>query len=182
MFHYRIDAELSLRLAEERHASEAYGLVRQNIDHLKKWMPWATADYSLDNAQHYIRENLQRFAERQGFGLDIIFQNRMAGSIGYNTINWQDKKTELGYWLGTAFQGRGLMTRACRALIDHAFAEFKLNRVEILCGVDNVRSRAIPERLGFQQEGLVRQAEWIHDHFHDLVIYGMLADEWPTGN
>jgi ribosomal-protein-serine acetyltransferase len=56
----------------------------------------------------------------------------------------------------------------------------KLNRVEINCGVENKKSRKIPEKLGFREEGVIRQAKWLHDHFYDLVIYGMLADEWQN--
>ena len=70
------------------------------------------------------------------------------------------------------------MTRACRALVDYAFSELGLNRIEIQCAVQNVKSRAIPERLDFTQEGVIRQAEWLYDHYNDHVIYGMLAEEW----
>jgi ribosomal-protein-serine acetyltransferase len=70
------------------------------------------------------------------------------------------------------------MTEAVRALVAYAFEVWKLNRVEIRAAVANVRSRAIPERLGFKQEGVLRQAERIGDRFEDLVVYSMLAGEW----
>jgi ribosomal-protein-serine acetyltransferase len=50
--------------------------------------------------------------------------------------------------------------------------------VEIQCGEDNHKSRAIPERLGFQQEGIIRDGEFLYDHFHDVVVYGLLKKEW----
>ena len=74
------------------------------------------------------------------------------------------------------------MTKSCRALIEHAFRELRLNRVEIYCAVENSRSRRIPARLGFVEEGVHRQAEWVHDHFKDLVSYSMLAREWKLRN
>lgn len=74
------------------------------------------------------------------------------------------------------------MTRACQAMITYAFHTMKLNKVEIRCATENVRSRAIPERLGFKEEGLIRQAEWLYDHYVDLVVYGLLASEWPQNN
>ncbi|HSK70354.1 MAG TPA: GNAT family protein, partial [Pyrinomonadaceae bacterium] len=67
-----------------------------------------------------------------------------------------------------------------RALIDHAFNELKLNRVEIRCGFENTKSRRIPEKLGFKEEGVIKQAEWLHDRFIDLVIYATLANEWQA--
>ena len=66
----------------------------------------------------------------------------------------------------------------CRALVDHAFEEFGLNRVSIACATENKRSCAIPERLSFQREGIQRQAEWLYDHFVDHVVYATLASEW----
>ena len=83
----------------------------------------------------------------------------------------------MGYWLDKEAQGTGLMTRSCSALLEHAFAELDLNRVEIRCAVDNARSRAIPERLGFRLEGQLRQAEWLYDRFVDHAVYGLLARE-----
>jgi len=70
------------------------------------------------------------------------------------------------------------MTASCRACISHAFTELKLNRVEIRCAVENRKSRAIPERLGFRFEGTLREAQWLYDHFVEHALYGMLAREW----
>jgi ribosomal-protein-serine acetyltransferase len=67
------------------------------------------------------------------------------------------------------------MTRAVKALIDHAFGELGLHRVEIRAAAENRRSRAIPERLGFEQEGILREAERVGERYQDLVVYGLLA-------
>jgi ribosomal-protein-serine acetyltransferase len=72
------------------------------------------------------------------------------------------------------------MTKSCRAVINYIFNELELNRVEIRAAVLNKKSRAIPERLGFTQEGIIRSAEWLYDHFVDHVVYGMLRDEWSN--
>jgi ribosomal-protein-serine acetyltransferase len=70
------------------------------------------------------------------------------------------------------------VTEAVRALFDHAVRALKLNRIEIRAGVDNTRSRAIPARLGFKQEGILRQAERVGDRFVDHLVYAMLAEDW----
>lgn len=62
----------------------------------------------------------------------------------------------------------------------HAFTALELKQVQIRCALDNHVSRAIPERLGFKREGIIPQAEWLYDHFVDLVVYGMLSEEWHT--
>ncbi|HVF45240.1 MAG TPA: GNAT family protein [Pyrinomonadaceae bacterium] len=178
MFSRRIEEELELRPVDERYAEELTALVRRDIAHLKPWMPWATDRYSVEDAREFIRRQIRQYAEDQGFATLVFFGGRVAGSIGYNLIDWSNRKTDIGYWLGAEFLGRGIMTKACRALIEHAFKELRLNRVEIYCAVENRRSRRIPERLGFTEEGVHRQAEWVHDHFKDLVSYSMLAREW----
>jgi ribosomal-protein-serine acetyltransferase len=182
MFSRRIDEELELRPVDERYAEELTALVRRDIAHLKPWMPWATDRYSIEDAREFIRRQIRQYAEDQGFASLVFSRGRVAGSIGYNLIDWSNRKTDIGYWLGAEFIGRGLMTKACRALIEHAFKELRLNRVEIYCAVENRRSRRIPERLGFTEEGTHRQAEWVHDHFKDLVSYSMLAREWRIRN
>ncbi|MCB0212540.1 MAG: GNAT family N-acetyltransferase [Anaerolineae bacterium] len=181
-FVYPIDKDIELCVPDEYDVEEVHALVMESLPQLKPWLPWASEDHSLEDASNYIEQNFRRFASGQAFAAHLMFRGQIAGSIGYNTISWEDRKGEIGYWLGTPFQGRGLMTKACGAWIDHAFNQINLNRIEIRCAVDNHRSRKIPKRLGFKEEGVLRQAEWVHDHFHDLVLYSLLASEWQTIN
>lgn len=180
MFSHRVDDDIELRLSEEHTAEEATALIRDNHVYLKEWLPWVKDDYSVEDTLGFVRRNLQQFADNQGFSAQIVYRGRFAGNIGFNKIDWANRKTEVGYWIAEPFQGRGIVTRACRAFVGHAFDVLRLNRVEIYCGVGNARSRRIPERLGFRREGVLRQAEWLHDRFIDLVLYSMLAEEWDS--
>jgi ribosomal-protein-serine acetyltransferase len=67
-------------------------------------------------------------------------------------------------------------------MIRHAFEEHKLHKVVISCAIDNPRSRAVAERLGFIQEGILRQADRLHDRYVDTVFYGLLEEEWLAGS
>jgi ribosomal-protein-serine acetyltransferase len=87
----------------------------------------------------------------------------------------------IGYWLVSEYEGKGIMTRACEVLIDYGFDELGLNRIVIRASTDNVRSQAVPLRLGFTREGVARQAEWLNDRFIDMVVYSMLRSEWHSG-
>jgi ribosomal-protein-serine acetyltransferase len=180
MFNYKVDADLELRLLAPHDAPQFYKLVDRNRQHISEWMFWVDENFSLAHAQQRIRLALERYAENNGFEAGIWFKSQLAGCVRYNYIDWAHRNTEIGYWLGAAFQGQGLVTKACRALIDHAFNELGLHRVEIRCMSENLRSRRVPERLGFVQEGVLRQVRWIRDHFDDHVIYGLLADEWRS--
>jgi ribosomal-protein-serine acetyltransferase len=103
------------------------------------------------------------------------------GSVTLHLVNRADLKASIGYWLEEAHQGSGLTTMACGAVLEYAFGELGLNRVEIWCAVDNARSRAVPERLGFTHEGTTRQSQRLHDRHIDEAVYGMLASEWNEG-
>ncbi|MEO7021293.1 MAG: GNAT family protein [Ktedonobacteraceae bacterium] len=173
-----VDAEVELRILEEWDVEELYQLTHSNRAYLRQWLPWVEYETSVESSRSFVLRSLQRYVENDGFNLGIFSQGRLAGIIGYHTVNWPNRHVEIGYWLGAAFEGRGLMTKACRALIAFAFEKLTLNRVAILCATGNARSRAIPERLGFTQEGVLRDGEWLYDHFVDLVVYSMLAREW----
>jgi ribosomal-protein-serine acetyltransferase len=172
----RIDltGDCHLRLLNEADAPELYRLVERNRAYLAQWMPWA-AEQTLERTVAFIRTTERRRAENNGFEAAIVLDGGIIGALGFPGVDWVARSTSIGYWLDEAHQGRGLMTRAVRALIDYAFGEWKLHRVEIRAAAENVKSRAIPERLGFRQEGLLREAERVGDRYQDLVVYGLLA-------
>jgi ribosomal-protein-serine acetyltransferase len=179
MFAYRINDDEEIRLTQERHAAALFALVQQNHDRLRQWVPWLHHTATEEDTRAYIRRRLQRLADNNGWAGGLWYRGALAGEIGCDYIDWSNRCTEIGYWVGAAFEGKGLVTRACRAVVDHAFTGLGLHRVQIRCASGNTRSRAIPERLGFKQEGVLRGIERLHDRYVDLVIYGMLAEEWP---
>lgn len=181
MFSYQIDVETELRLLTMSDLQQFFDLAYRNRKYLAEWMFWIDDSYSLQKAREYLQAASERLAANNGFEVGIWFNQSLAGCARYNYIDWYHKNTELRYWLGESFQGRGLATKTCRALVDYAFDTLGLNRVEIRCMSENLSSRAVAERLGFLQEGIARQVRWRHDHFADHVIYGMLAREWING-
>ena len=84
----------------------------------------------------------------------------------------------MGYWLGKAAVGRGLATRATARTVRHLFEAEALNRIELQCGVGNLPSRKVAERLGFRFEGIRRESHWISRRFVDHAVYGLLHPEW----
>jgi ribosomal-protein-serine acetyltransferase len=178
MFSCQIDENLKLVLPLPWHAEEIASLVRENLDILKPWMPWATDDYSTASAREYIGNALRDLSENGTFSANIVWRENIAGSIGCHHYDANNKSVMIGYWLGKKAQGKGIVTKCCRRLIDYAFDEIHLNRVQINCNVENIKSRAIPERLGFRLEGIHRQVEFHNGRFGDWAIYAMLREDW----
>lgn len=178
MLSISIDNETELRTYEEKDAKEVFAMVDHNRAYLREWLPWVDGNTSVQDTREFIRDALTQLANNDGFQAGIWYRGMFVGGIGYHGLDRGNRKMEIGYWLDASSQGKGLMTRACKTLVTYAFSEFGLNRVEIRCATGNTRSRAIPERLGFTQEGILREVAWLYDHFVDLVVYGMLAREW----
>lgn len=178
MFKHIVDENIEIRLREKRHAEEIYRLIDQERDHLRKWMAWVDNTKSVEDIEANIEDSLMQFAKNDGFVAGIWYNGRLAGTIGLHSINWKHKSTSIGYWLGQEFMGKGIMTKACRAIVEFAFDELGLHRIEIQCAEGNLKSRAIPERLGFTKEGVSRESEFLYDHYVTHIVYGMLSDEW----
>lgn len=166
-----------LRLFEEADADELHALVVANRDYLSRWMPWAPGQ-TPEATLGFIRASRRQLADNRGLQLAIVKRGAIVGVCGYHAIDWASRSTTIGYWIAETAQGSGTVTRAAEALTDHAFLIWKLNRVEVHAGVENRRSRAIPERLGFVREGVRRQAELVGQRYVDHVVYAMLARDW----
>jgi ribosomal-protein-serine acetyltransferase len=178
MLSFTVDEHIKLELPLIHHAEEIAAVVRANLGRLQVWMPWACDDYSVGSAREFIRRNLKSLAEEGSFGLIIRCDEKFAGTIGFHNLDLVNRSAHIGYWIAQEFEGRGIISLCCRSLIDHLFTQMKLNRVQINCNVENVRSRGVPERLGFKLEGIHRQVEYIQGKFGDWAIYAMLAEEW----
>jgi ribosomal-protein-serine acetyltransferase len=167
----------SLRLLEDADTAELYELVDRNRAFLSTWLPWPPSQ-TPERTSDFVAGSQKQLAANQGFQAAIIDGDRIVGEIGFHRLDWENRATSIGYWLAQDAQGRGLVTRAARAVVDHAFGVWKLNRVDIRAGVANRRSRAVAERLGFVEEGVLRQAELVGDRYIDHVVYAMLARDW----
>lgn len=177
MFTLGVDDDLELRLLEHRHAQMLFDLTIKNCEHLRPFFPWVPNTKEVSQTESYIKTGLEQFARNDGFQAGIFLRGELVGMVGLHYIRWNSERTEIGYWLSENVQGQGIATRTVRALCAHCFDELKLGRVEIRCATANVRSRKIPERLGFTQEGVLRRMDRLESGWSDWVVYGLLKSE-----
>ncbi|HNC95795.1 MAG TPA: GNAT family protein [Myxococcota bacterium] len=176
MFSYRLSDSLSLVMAEPALAEAIYAEADRSRATLMPWMPWAEHN-SLDGTRAWIRASQEQWARNEGFQAVILEHGQVAGVVGY--VYARAGRAELGYWLGEGFRGRGIMARAVRVVAEDAHTRLNIHRVEVLCRVDNLRSRAVAERLGIPLEGILRG--WWPDAQgrHDIALYARIAtDPW----
>lgn len=174
-----IDEQVKLELITEKHVDALYNAIDANRGHLSEFLPWVGNMRSVGDFQIYIKncESLYRQGKEVSFA--ILFNEVPVGRIGLHHINSQNKNASIGYWLTKGAEGRGIVSKSCKAIITYGFRELGLHRIEIKAAVDNSRSQAVPKKLGFTQEGALREAEWVNDKFLDLVVYSLLSKEWP---
>lgn len=161
-----------------RDAPDLFKLVDSSREHLRRWLPWLDDNKSVKDSESFIRSSLAQETSNNGFQAGIWHDGQLAGVIGLNGINWRDRQTMIGYWLGIEYQGQGIVTGACEALLKYAFEILGLNRVVIRAAEGNAKSIAVAKRLGFSCEGLLRENEWLYDHYLDMFVYAMLAKDF----
>jgi ribosomal-protein-serine acetyltransferase len=174
---FQIDDEITLRAFAEGDAEQVAEAVLRNREHLEIFMHWMTPDYSVESAKDFVGRSIAAVEEKTGLGFGIFRARYLIGSIGFVYFDWVAHKTEMGYWIDKHEEGKGIITNACMHLIQYAFDDLGLNRIEIRCSTENLRSAAIPERLGFRKEGVLRQVELRNGRLHDFSVYGLLADD-----
>ena len=177
MFVYELDQGITLRLLQGRHAEELFEVTQENRYHLREWLPWLDLVQNEKDSARFIENSLRSFAHSGAFVCGIWQNCGLCGVIGYNRVDWEARAAFPGYWLAKSAEGQGIMTACCRALLDHAFNEYHLERVVITVATGNHKSQAIPDRLGFQRDGILPDAEWLYDHFVDHTVNVLLNIE-----
>ncbi|MGZ4034216.1 MAG: GNAT family N-acetyltransferase [Bacteroidia bacterium] len=173
----KVDENISLELVNEKHAEAIFDLVNANKLKLREWLPWVD-NADLDFIKNFVQESKKHHLANTDLAYVIIFNDKIIGRIGIYSIDNKNKTGSVGYWIDENFEGKGIITRSCKAIINKAFQVLHLNRIEIKCGTENYKSQGIPERLNFKKEGIIRQGEILNNKFIDLYLYSMLRSDW----
>jgi RimJ/RimL family protein N-acetyltransferase len=180
---YRIEtARLVIRCYEPSDVERLAESVRENVDHLKPWMPWAHAEPEPIEEKE---KRIKRFRGMFDLGQDYVYgifdpeETRLLGGTGLHT-RLGESQLEIGYWLHKDFINQGLVTESTAALIKVAFELVHVHRLEIHCDPGNFASAAIPRKLGFTHEGTLRAKTRLLDGWSDSMIWGLLDTEYPN--
>ena len=148
---------------------------------------WEVADTTLNiphphedgMAEEWIGSHPERLASGSLISYAIVLRETgvLVGAAGLS-LTPMHRQAELGYRLGVPYWNRGYMTEAVQALIGYGFTELGLNKITASHFARNPASGRVMQKLGMTQEGLLRQDVRKNDDFEDLVLYGLLAEEW----
>ena len=182
MFSFPLGEDVALVLRTPALADAYQDLLAANHERLARWEPWAAAGPPvLTDTRSFIEASAQSWVA--GTELPVVIavredgQWQLAGSVGLR-IDRYSRSGELGYWIDSRLEGRGLVSRAVAAVLDQAFGPLGLDRVSLHTEVGNQRSRGLARRLGFVEEGILRQGLAFPGERRDSVVYSLLAAEW----
>jgi ribosomal-protein-serine acetyltransferase len=156
-------------------AQELFELVDANRARLRPWMVWEPATTAVDDTRRFIERALAAGSDQEGNG--IWLDGVLIGGAGLS-VDTLANSGEIGYWIDTAHEGRGIITRVCERFFDFAFDELGLHRMELQAASSNARSRSVADRLGMTLEGVARDGIRVADGYLDSCTYGILEDEW----
>ncbi|MFI9150212.1 GNAT family N-acetyltransferase [Streptomyces sp. NPDC053367] len=179
MFNLPLDDRADLHPLEPWQAPEFLAHMDRARDGVDPWIPWASLSTDLASATATLQRYADRLAEDSGRVYGIRLDGTLVGGVMFTRFDSASGVCEVGCWAEPAGEGRGLVTRACRALIDWAFRERGMSRVEWWVASGNARSIAVARRLGMTREGVLRRRYPHRGERQDSEVWSVLAEEWP---
>lgn len=175
-----ISDNLELIHPELDHAKPLFRVIEQSRSALEPWMAWVKQIHTPEDVHRFLFDAIRFNEGQQRCTFLVRADQELAGLVSLVRIEWEHHRAELGYWLGSSFQGRGLATQSCRRLLSYAFRELCLNRIALRSTQDNQRSIALANRLGFTAEGQLREALLKEEAYQHLQLFSLLRREWET--
>lgn len=174
----KIDEDITLKEISSSSPGRIFNAIDRNREYLRKWLPFVDSTQSMKDSEDYVLSVINSDCPKKDMVFEIWFEDDFCGLVGLKEIDHYNRKTELGYWLIESLQGKGIMLRSCRGLIQYAFDALKMNRIQIKCAIGNERSMQIPLRLKFEFEGVEKSGEFVHGKYLDLKTYAILKRDW----
>lgn len=148
--HLKVDNDIELKLPVKEDAIPVFLLVLENREWLGKYMEWEATTKTPYDILDFFNRNKHLSYYDSGFPLIIRYKNEIVGLISYNNGNSIKKEVEIGYWIAEKFTGKGIVTRATKALINFAFNMTDIKTIFICCEISNIKSYQIPQKLNFE--------------------------------
>jgi len=173
-----VDNEIYLEAIKIPLAKVIFSAIDRDRKYLSTWLPFVNQTKKKADTVLFLKSMTDEENKGENAVFAIFYRNEFAGLISLKDIDYINKKTEMGYWIAEKMQGKGIVTRSVRKLIDHSFRTLNLNRIQIKVAVGNKKSAAIPQKLGFRFEGIEHDGEFHSNKFLNLEVYSFLKKDW----
>lgn len=178
MLELAVDDHIILRQLQPENAPVLYRTLDTSRKALRRFLPWVDYNTNEDHSLRFIEMMLRKAEDQEAIAFGIWYNGQLSGVLDLHCWDHLLQKAEIGYWLAEHCRGKGIAVACCKVLISFAFENLKLNKVEIRFALENDRSARIPIKLGFTKEGILRHNARLHGQFVDMVVMGMLRNDW----
>lgn len=179
----RSTPRLVLRPFRRRDVNSIHEAVSASIDDLQQWLPWASRGYSRSVTQHFVRDSMAAWGEGRAYDFAVRRPEEPGRHLG-NVSIWhtsrQNAVAEIGYWIRSDETRKGFCTEAVAHVLEIGFRELKLHRITLRIAVGNRPSERVAQKLGFLQEGTLREDVKIGSRWVDHTVWGLLDNEWKV--
>jgi ribosomal-protein-serine acetyltransferase len=169
-----------VRLINKKDASSFNSLVSNNKSRINNYLPKTTkANSDLESTVLYIDQKIEQAEAKENFCFVIedVEANELVGAIFLKSFDWSVPKCELGYFIDEKYEGKGVISKALKEIIDYCFLILKLNKLFLRTAVDNIGSKKVAEKNGFVKEGMLRKDFMTESgELIDVIYYGLLKE------
>jgi RimJ/RimL family protein N-acetyltransferase len=169
--------EVKIRPYEFSDADDIYSAAIESVAEIGPWMPWCHSNYQRNDAEAWIEATIAGREAKTMYDFAIIADGKYVGGCGINHINWMDRTANLGYWVRTPVTRRGVATMAAREVINWAFAETTLNRIEIVSACKNIASQRVAEKLGADRDAVLRKRTLVNGQASDAILFSVIRPD-----
>lgn len=173
-----INENILLRSYQPEDAQELFNAVNNSRKHLLPWLDWISKTTRPEHSLQFIQQSLHQLHTQEALALGIFYNDRIIGGIGMHHWDQPTKRAQLGYWISEEWEGKGIMNTCLTRFVDFLFEKIGLNKLEIHFVPANTRSTKVAARLGAKVEGVIRQCCIRNGHLEDIVMTGILRNEW----
>ncbi len=170
----KVDDDIVLKLPNVNQANDFFKVIDRQRTYLGVWLPWVERTKTVEDITKFLKDGLNYTNGGQQLITNIFYKNNICGNISFVRIDKTNHIAEIGYWIDEQLQGKGIISKSCKKLIHYGFEKMDLNRIEIKVGVENTKSLSIPRRLGFKEEGILRNASFNNNNYHDIFMFSLL--------
>ena len=172
-------AHIAIRPYRTDDAAVVLEAARESLVEMQPWMPWCHPDYSLEESRAWLETQVSAFSLRTAFEFAIVRSEdgSFLGGCGLNRIDSVNRFANLGYWVRSSATLRGVATAAVGLLIDWAFANTELMRLEVVIAAGNLASQRVAVKSGATLEGVLRKRLILHGKAHDAMMFSFTRAE-----
>jgi ribosomal-protein-serine acetyltransferase len=167
---------IAIRPYRSSDVREVYEAAMESVQRVQRFMPWCHAELTEVELREWIEAQIAAFQARSAFEFAIVDAGRFVGGCGLNKIDTDDRRANVAYWVRTSAAQQGIATAAIRHVVQWAWDNTELARLELVVSTTNLPSLRTAERAGAQREGVLRQRLLLHGVMHDAVMFSFVRE------